>query len=139
VSPKSSFAASFSNNQGYELTQAGHRFLVKVEAVESAVVSTSVITGDDAQIAGTVGIGVPGGFGTIFLAPLLGELTWRYPGLTVEIFAAPRQFSLSKRDSRYRHKNGIVAMDLFCRADNLVPAADLRPLLGRLHHQYVRI
>ncbi len=87
------------SNQGYDLTDAGQRFLLKAEAVESAIVSARVIAAEDAQIAGTVRIGAPDGFGTIFLSPLLGELTKRYPNLNVEIFAIPRQFSLSKREA----------------------------------------
>lgn len=87
------------SNQGYELTKAGERFLQKVENVESAIVSARVTATDEVQVAGTVRIGAPDGFGTIILAPLLAELTGRHPQLTIEIFATPRLFSLSKREA----------------------------------------
>lgn len=87
------------SNQGYSLTEAGARFLLKVEAVESAVVSAQVMACDDVEIVGTVRVGAPDGFGTVFLAPTLGELTRKHPGLNVELFAIPRQFSLSKREA----------------------------------------
>lgn len=87
------------SNQGYDLTDAGQRFLQHAEAVESAIESARATAGDDAHIAGTVRIGAPDGFGTIFLAPALGDLTRKHPNLSVEIFATPRQFSLSKREA----------------------------------------
>lgn len=86
-------------NQGYELTEAGQRVLAKAEAVESAIVSTRITAADEGQVAGTVRIGAPDDFGTMFLAPVLGILTKRHPRLAVEIFATPRQFSLSKREA----------------------------------------
>jgi DNA-binding transcriptional LysR family regulator len=51
------------------------------------------------QVAGTVRIGAPDGFGTMFLAPRLGELVTRHPRLSVEIIATPRLFSLAKREA----------------------------------------
>lgn len=87
------------SNQGYQLTEAGARFLHKVESVESAVVSAQVMADENVEIAGTVRVGAPDGFGTVFLAPLLGELTRKHPRLSVELFAIPRQFSLSKREA----------------------------------------
>ena len=39
------------------------------------------------------------GFGAIFLAPRLRHLTDRHPGLTVELVATARIFSLSKREA----------------------------------------
>ncbi len=87
------------SNQGYELTDAGRRFEEMAEQVESAVVSARITAIDEAQISGTVRIGAPDGFGTVFLAPLLGELARKFPQLHVEIFATPRLFSLSKREA----------------------------------------
>ena len=87
------------SNQGYQLTEAGARFLHKVESVESAVMSAQVMADENVEIAGTVRVGAPDGFGTVFLAPLLGDLTRRHPRLSVELFAIPRQFSLSKREA----------------------------------------
>jgi DNA-binding transcriptional LysR family regulator len=75
------------SNQGYELTDAGQRLLRTAEVVESAVVSAKATAVGEQQIAGTVRVGAPDGFGTIFLAPRLGALArlhyilclmWRY-------------------------------------------------------------
>jgi DNA-binding transcriptional LysR family regulator len=73
--------------------------LLKAETVESAILSARVIASEDAQIAGSVRVGAPDGFGTIFLAPLLADLSRRHSQLNVEIFAIPRRFSLSKREA----------------------------------------
>jgi DNA-binding transcriptional LysR family regulator len=67
--------------------------------VESAVLSAKAAAVGEQQIAGTVRVGATDGFGTIFLAPRLGALARLHPMLNVEIFAAPRLFSLSKREA----------------------------------------
>src|SRR5258706_1517821 len=87
------------SNQGYELTEAGQRLLRIAEVVESAVVSAKAAAVGEQQIAGTVRVGAPDGFGTVFLAPRLGALARLHPLLDVEIFATPRVFSLSKREA----------------------------------------
>ena len=87
------------SNQGYELTEAGQRLLRTAEVVESAVVSAKAAAVGEQQIAGTVKVGAPDGFGTVFLAPRLGTLARLHPLLDVEIFATPKFFSLSKREA----------------------------------------
>jgi DNA-binding transcriptional LysR family regulator len=87
------------SNQGYELTEAGQRLLLTAEVVEGAVVSAKAATVSEQQIAGTVRVGAPDGFGTVFLAPRLGALARLHPLLDVEIFATPKLFSLSKREA----------------------------------------
>jgi DNA-binding transcriptional LysR family regulator len=87
------------SNQGYELTEAGQRLLRTAEVVESAVVSAKAAAVGEQQIAGTVKVGAPDGFGTVFLAPRLGALARLHPLLDVEIFATPKFFSLSKREA----------------------------------------
>jgi DNA-binding transcriptional LysR family regulator len=87
------------SNQGYELTDAGQRLLRTAEVVESAVVSAKAAAVGEQQIAGTVRVGAPDGFGTIFLAPRLGALARLHPLLDVEIFATPKLFHLSKREA----------------------------------------
>jgi DNA-binding transcriptional LysR family regulator len=62
------------SNQGYELTEAGQRLFLTAEVVESAVVSAKAEAVGEKQIAGTVRVGAPDGFGTVFLAPRLGAL-----------------------------------------------------------------
>src|SRR6201998_4023648 len=87
------------SNQGLSLTDAGQRLLRTAEVVESAVVSAKATAVGEQQIAGTVRVGAPDGFGTVFLAPRLGTLARLHPLLDVEIFATPKFFSLSKREA----------------------------------------
>ena len=87
------------SNQGYQLTEAGQRLLSTAEAMESAVLSAKAAAADEQQIAGTVRVGATDGFGAIFLAPRVGALTSLHPMLNLEIVAAPRIFSLSKREA----------------------------------------
>lgn len=84
---------------GTELTSQGERFLHFAEAMESASLAASETAGTDRAIEGTVRIGAPDGFGVAFLAPRLGELIERHPGLRVELVPVPRAFSLSRREA----------------------------------------
>jgi len=46
-----------------------------------------------------VRIGAPDGFGVSFLAPRLGRLIGRHPGLRIQLVPVPRSFSLSQREA----------------------------------------
>jgi DNA-binding transcriptional LysR family regulator len=86
--------------QGYALTEAGERLLSRAETMESqALAVSSEIGGSDLALSGTVRVGAPDGFGTYFLAPELGTLAERHPGLTLQLVALPRTFSLTKREA----------------------------------------
>jgi DNA-binding transcriptional LysR family regulator len=86
--------------QGYTLTEPGERLLAKAEAMETqALAVASELGGADLALTGTVRIGAPDGIGTYFLAPELGTLAERHPGLTLQLVALPRTFSLSKREA----------------------------------------
>jgi DNA-binding transcriptional LysR family regulator len=88
------------SNSGYGLTEAGERLLLTAESIESAVVLAKVVAESEVQtISGTVRVGAPDGFGTVFLAPRIGALTRQHPKLEIEIFATSRLFSLSKREA----------------------------------------
>ena len=63
--------------------------------MESAFLSASAATEAAQTVSGTVRIGAPDGFGSVFLAPRMHRLTARHPGLEVEIMATARIFSLS--------------------------------------------
>ncbi|MCO8627069.1 LysR family transcriptional regulator [Burkholderia multivorans] len=85
------------SNAGYVLTPAGERVMQAAEAVESAwLLSKASTSTDEQKLEGIVRVGAPDGFGSIFLTPKLHELTDLHPGLEVEVFAAPRAFSLWK-------------------------------------------
>jgi len=84
---------------GTELTSEGERFLAFAETMESASLAAAEAAGADSALVGTVRIGAPDGFGVAFLAPQLGELTERHPGLRLELVPVPRAFSLSRREA----------------------------------------
>jgi DNA-binding transcriptional LysR family regulator len=87
------------SHTGYELTDAGERLLAGAEAIESAYVSAKAATSSEGQpIVGTVRIGTPDGFGSVFLAPRVRLLTDRHPELEIEILTTTRPFSLLKRE-----------------------------------------
>jgi DNA-binding transcriptional LysR family regulator len=88
------------NPQGYSLTEQGERLLSKAESMETqALAIASEVSGADLALSGTVRIGAPDGFGTYFLARELGALAERNPGITLQLVALPRTFSLSKREA----------------------------------------
>jgi DNA-binding transcriptional LysR family regulator len=88
------------SNSGYGLTDAGERLLAGAEAMESAYVFTKAAASSEGQpIIGTVRIGAPDGFGSVFLAPRVRALTDRHPKLEIEILPGTRLFSLLKREA----------------------------------------
>ncbi len=84
---------------GSDLSSEGEKFLVHAERIESEMLAARAITGGDSGMAGTVRVGAPDGFGVAFLAPRIGELTERHPGLRIELVPVPRAFSLSRREA----------------------------------------
>ncbi len=86
--------------QGYALTAHGERLLSKAESMETqALAVSSEIGGADLALSGTVRIGTPDGFGTLFLAPRTAAFAARYPDLEIQLIAMPRLLSLSKREA----------------------------------------
>lgn len=84
---------------GSDLSGEGERFLVHAERMESAMLAATAAAGADATVDGTVRIGAPDGFGVAFLAPRMGQLAERHPGLRLELVPVPRAFSLSRREA----------------------------------------
>lgn len=85
---------------GCVLTPAGERFLVGAERMEAEMLRMqSELSDADVEVAGTVRIGAPDGFGTLFLSGRLGQLMARHPRLTIQLVPLPRTFSLSKREA----------------------------------------
>lgn len=84
---------------GTELTAEGERFLLYAETMESASLAAGEAAGGDSAVEGTVRVGAPDGFGVAFLAPRIGQLTERHPGLRIELVPVPRAFSLSRREA----------------------------------------
>lgn len=85
---------------GTELTEAGSRFLEVAERMEADMIAARAeIAGESDDIAGTVRIGAPDGFGVAFLARRLGGLVDRHPQLALQLVPIPRSFSLSRREA----------------------------------------
>jgi DNA-binding transcriptional LysR family regulator len=85
---------------GYSLTEQGRRLLPIAEEMERLSIGAGdAVGGTAAAVEGVVRIGSPEGFGSYFLAPRIGRLTQRHPGLAVQLVAASAVFSLSKRDA----------------------------------------
>jgi DNA-binding transcriptional LysR family regulator len=89
-----------STSQGYELTEAGHRLLEHAESIEGNVgFLREEARGEGARVSGTVRVGTPEGFGTLFLAPRLGRLFEEHPDVNVELLTLPRFPSLAAREA----------------------------------------
>jgi DNA-binding transcriptional LysR family regulator len=68
------------SNSGYALTEVGERLLAGAETIESAYAFAKAAASSEGKtIGGTVCIGTPDGFGSLFLAPRVRLLTDRYP------------------------------------------------------------
>ncbi|WP_269582489.1 LysR family transcriptional regulator [Roseibium sp. Sym1] len=88
------------STSGCILTEAGSRFMDRAERIEAeAVAAEADLGGDTPGVTGTVRIGAPDGFGVAYLAPRLGKLTEKHPGLTVQLVPVSRSFSLSRREA----------------------------------------
>lgn len=89
-----------SKPDGYELTPAGHRLLLHAEGIENTVgLMREEALGEGARVSGTVRIGTPEGFGTVFLTPRLAGLLDQHPGLDIELLTLPRFPSLAAREA----------------------------------------
>jgi DNA-binding transcriptional LysR family regulator len=100
---------------GYDLSPEGEQLLPRAEEIESAALGIWSDRVDPVVgLTGSVRIGTPEAFGTFCLAERIGELSAQHPGLSIELVATPRAFSLSKREAD-------VAIGLS------------RPATGRLH------
>jgi DNA-binding transcriptional LysR family regulator len=85
---------------GYALTSAGEQLMHHAQEVESVMLRIHTeLGGANRRVAGTIRIGAPEGFGTFFLAPLLGSLGALHPELNIELVTLPRIFSLSRREA----------------------------------------
>ena len=81
-------------------TRAGERFLEVAERIESEWLrAQGEFAEGSIEMTGAVRVGAPDGFGTLFLAPRLGRLAERHPGLTLQLAPLPRAFSLSRREA----------------------------------------
>ncbi len=83
---------------GCDLTDAGRQLQAVAERMERDVLSVGEGEASDA-INGTVRVGAPDGFGLQFIAPRLGQLAERHPGIRVELVPMGRSVSISRREA----------------------------------------
>jgi DNA-binding transcriptional LysR family regulator len=85
---------------GVGLNAAGERFLISAERIESEMlIAVSDLSEAEIDMAGTVRVAAPDGFGNWFLAGRLGQLMQRWPKLSIQLAPLPRAFSLTKREA----------------------------------------
>jgi len=89
-----------STADGYVLTEAGQRLVAHAETIENSIGFLSEeALGEGGRVSGTVRVGTPEGFGTIFLTPRLATLMDQNPDLNVELLTLPRFASLATREA----------------------------------------
>ena len=85
---------------GCDLTEAGSEFFSSVERMEAEMIGAeSKLAKRDAPLRGTVRIGTPDGFGTMFLSSRLGPMANRHPGLLMQLVPASHNFALANREA----------------------------------------
>jgi DNA-binding transcriptional LysR family regulator len=85
---------------GYVLTEAGQRLMAHAETIENNIgLLREEALGQSVRVSGSVRIGTPEGFGTVFLTPRLGRLVGDHPDLNVELLTLPRFPSLAAREA----------------------------------------
>jgi DNA-binding transcriptional LysR family regulator len=85
--------------KGCRLTPAGEKLLPYAEQLETTILEIEEeISGRNTQLAGSIRIGAPDGFGNCFLAPRLGGFQRLHPALEIELIAVPMYYSLAKRE-----------------------------------------
>ena len=85
--------------RGSTLTPDGEALFASAERIEAEMLSGLAQLRGQEDIAGTIRIGAPDGFGSAFLAPHLGRFRDAYPDLRIQLVPVPRSFSLSEREA----------------------------------------
>jgi DNA-binding transcriptional LysR family regulator len=84
------------SNSGYGWPTRASGFLPRPSAY---VFAKAAASSEGQPIIGTVRIGAPDGFGSVFLAPRVRAFTDRHPQLEIQILATTRLFNLLKREA----------------------------------------
>ncbi|RED52031.1 LysR family transcriptional regulator [Aestuariispira insulae] len=86
--------------RGYRLTETGESFLNRAKQMEAVALEAQAEVSESLHaIAGSVRVGAPDGFGSLFLASRLGHFCRENTRLDIQLVAMPRAFSLSKREA----------------------------------------
>ncbi len=90
----------FRSTTGCTLTEPGRVLFEALAEAEGPILTAAAqVTETSVAVTGTVRIGAPDGFGVSFLAPRLGRLAERNPGLRLELVPVSRAFSLSQHEA----------------------------------------
>ena len=81
------------------MTEDGSLVFSMAERVEAEIFAGLSDLGGQGQVAGTIRVGTPDGFGSAYLAPRLGQIHKQYPELQIQLVPVPRSFSLSEREA----------------------------------------
>lgn len=84
---------------GHVPTEAGERLLIHVEEMQRAADRIQDLPASGAALTGTVRLSVSEGFGTWFVANLLGEFQQAHPGVALELVASSGFLSPSRRET----------------------------------------
>ncbi|MEM7508067.1 MAG: LysR family transcriptional regulator [Pseudomonadota bacterium] len=81
-------------------TEAGRTLIARAEEAERTILSAYAhLDGADRAVAGTVRLTTVPILANHLLAPALGDLCTRYPGLEIELIAEPNTLSLTRREA----------------------------------------
>lgn len=81
------------------ITEAGSKLRLTIEKVEATLIKDMADIDEARAIrTGSVTIGAPEGLGIGFLAQHVGDIVDLYPGISIELVALPRNFSLADRE-----------------------------------------
>ena len=85
--------------RGSTMTETGRALFAAAERMETEILGVVDSASGSDDVAGTVRIGAPDGFGGAFLAPRLADLRAEFPALRIQLVPVPRSFSLSEREA----------------------------------------
>ncbi|WP_186270539.1 LysR family transcriptional regulator [Burkholderia gladioli] len=85
---------------GFIPTDEGQALLVHAERMEiEALAALRELSGAETRLSGLLRVSCSDWFGSLRLAPVIAEYTARHPGVTVELLADPRLYSLPHREA----------------------------------------
>lgn len=101
---------------GLRPTSLAAAALGHAEAAERAAIGfAGVVAGVDARISGTVRVAVPDGIDSLLVAPMIGGLLERHPGLVLEVVASATVANLARREADLALRMVRPAGELLCR------------------------
>ena len=80
------------------MTETGHALFAAAERMETEIPGVVESARGPDDLAGTLRICAPDGFGVAFLAPRLADLRAEFPAPRIQLVPVPRNFSLSERE-----------------------------------------